>query len=429
MRFYLSSFFLFVVIFCSIYQDFPLVNFFGEIARSPIVFLTPLMLFSFLFWRKIYFSFYSKNFLLYISYLIIISGVFIGFFYMRLGTFSIFNENVVVKTIKMLMYPLVAFILYLYVYSYLKRNPRHIFVLAKQVYLIQIVLFLFLLIESAQNADGITIFQDLHANPVKYWRIRLLTLEASWSGTVVVVFSLLPIYFAINNFLRTNKVLVYLTSTLFLIFYTFLSGSKGYLLLFVFSLAPNIYSYLNNSRYKKYIYIILIVGVVIFGFNVAHLYEKIFGKFYISISFGTRITSFLSGIRLFVLHPLGVGFGSYMYYYTESIKSIISLGWTQQFNLNEIVNYLSTAKSLSTKTYFFDQLLFGGIGFLFFFYNFYYLRYKKLLINKSDKILKVILIFVVLSGVFYITYHVKYEVWLFLAVIDFLETNKLKLEE
>lgn len=422
MKFSLGSLFLFLVMLSCVYQDFPAINSYGEIARSPIVFLTPLMLLSLIFLQKLKFSFYSKCFLIYIYYLVFISIVFIGFFYIRVGAFSIFDENVILKTVKMLMYSIISFVLYLYLYNYLRSNNQNIFILAKQIYIIQLLLFAVLIIESSQNADGITVLQWLHSSEEKYWRIRLLTLEASWSGPVVVVFSLLPIYFASNDFLKKNKKFIYFTSISFLLFYTILSGSKGYLLLFVFALLPNVFQILIRSKYRNYLFFGIFLAIVIFGIYAESFFFTVFGKLYTSQSFGTRFASYLSALRTFVLHSFGVGLGPYMYYYTESIRSIIESGWLNIFNLDEISVYINTTKALSTKTYFFDQLIYGGVGFLWFFYNFFLTRFKKLL-GHTNNILKVILLFLVLAGITFVTFHVKYEIWLFLAIIDYIEVH------
>jgi len=45
--------------------------------------------------------------------------------------------------------------------------------------------------------------------------------------------------------------------------------------------------------------------------------------------------------------------------------------------------------------------------------------------NNSENIPKIILLFIVLSGMIYITYHVKYEVWIFLALTDYLEKKQI----
>ena len=50
----------------------------------------------------------------------------------------------------------------------------------------------------------------------------------------------------------------------------------------------------------------------------------------------------------------------------------------------------------------------------------------------GNKLPDPITLFIILAGIIYITYHIKYEVWLFLAILDFVQDdythdkNKLK---
>ncbi|MDG1329709.1 MAG: hypothetical protein P8P27_05665 [Flavobacteriaceae bacterium] len=420
----LISILVFLVLLSSIYQDFPLINTYGELARSPVVFFTPFMLMYLGLFKRIFISQYVKVFMLYIAYLIVISVIFTVFFILRVEAFSLFEENVIVKTIKMSLYPLVSFVLYLFVLNYLKSNDNFIFTLAKQIYFIQLLLLTILIVEWTQNSDGYTVFHFLHSSQRLYWRIRLLTLESSWSGSIAVIFSLLPVYFVNQNILKYKKSLVFITSFSFLVLYSISSESKGYLLLFLLSTLPNLIIAINKSQYRKYIFLAIIPTTLVLSTIFVNLYDNIVQQFYTSITFGTRFSSYVASLRVSVLHPFGVGLGPYVYYYTESIRTVLDTGLMSAFNLNEIKGYLSTTTALSTKTYFFNQLMFGGIGFLIFYYHFFYKRYKKLTKNPSTGTLKVIFIFIILSGIIYITYHIKYEIWIFLAIIDYLETNK-----
>ena len=228
----------------------------------------------------------------------------------------------------------------------------------------------------------------------------------------------------LRNILKYKKSLVFITSFSFLVLYSISSESKGYLLLFLLSILPNLIIAINKSQYRKYIFLAIIPTTLVLSTIFVNLYDNIVQQFYTSITFGTRFSSYIASLRVSVLHPFGVGLGPYVYYYTESIRTVLDTGLMSAFNLNEIKGYLSTTTALSTKTYFFNQLMFGGIGFLIFYYHFFYKRYRKLTKNPSTGTLKVIFIFIILSGIIYITYHIKYEIWIFLAIIDYLETNK-----
>lgn len=78
---------------------------------------------------------------------------------------------------------------------------------------------------------------------------------------------------------------------------------------------------------------------------------------------------------------------------------------------------------MSSKSDFFDQLMYGGVVYLYFFYRFYVKRVLFFHNIKKQEVyfLRIPLLFIILAGIIYITYHIKYEVWLFLAFLDFIQ--------
>ena len=72
MKINIKTLLFFIVLLSALYQDFPLVNVFGEIARSPIVLLTIPMLIYIMMHQKLILSKYTRYFIYYIFYLIII---------------------------------------------------------------------------------------------------------------------------------------------------------------------------------------------------------------------------------------------------------------------------------------------------------------------------------------------------------------------
>src|SRR5690606_7584281 len=107
-----------IVIFSAIYQDFPLHNLVGEIGRSPIVLLVPFMLVYIISNKTITFSNYAVHYLKYLLYSFLISGVFLVVSYIHYVTLVVLDENIIIKTLKMSVYPMVIFILYQFFYLY-----------------------------------------------------------------------------------------------------------------------------------------------------------------------------------------------------------------------------------------------------------------------------------------------------------------------
>ena len=418
---------LFGILFLAIYQDFPLVTVFGEIARSPIIFVIPIMLIYLMSFKKIMVSKYMEYFIYYVLYLIIISLIFIPILYFLNGSLIFLKENVILKTIKMSVYPLSALVFYQFVYTILSRGKDTLNSLFKAVFCLQVLVAIYLLFEVFFLKRATIFLSFLHVDPSKYYRVRLLTAEESWVGTVLTFFVFVPV-FLVNylEYSKQTKQKVYIISAFIFLYYTLVSESKGYLLLVLVSILPMTISYMFASKKLRKIVLVLIPFfciAAIFVFIV--LKTTIESQIHTSITFGTRFTSYLSAIKIFLTHPFGVGWSGFVYYLPENIREIIYGSWVSALDLHEIKGYLLSAKGLSTKTEFFDGLIIGGIGFLVFYYQFFVKRiiFFFKVKNPIFFFLKVPLIFSILAGSIYITFHIKYEVWFLMAFLDVMQNR------
>ena len=418
---------LFFILLMVIYQDFPLVNIFGEIARSPIIFMVPFFILYFLWKKKIGISNYSKVFIIYIVYLIIISFLYSIFLIIKNKSLFVFDENILIKNIKMLSYPLCSLLFYQFIYVFLKRTSN-LAQLLKIVLYVQVLLMIILFFESQVYKTEQTFLSFLHSDPSKYWRIRLLTLESSWSGSVVIIFTFVPIFLAeYLNERKYKKISIYIISLFFFFYYTLHSESKGYLLLLLISLLPMLLRYMYVHKRLRYVLLMAFIPLFIsFVTGIKFLSEEIFSQLNSSITFGTRFTGYLTSMKTFFTNPFGIGLGPFMEIYTNNIREVISSDFMKGFNTLEVAQYLHTPKNLSSKTYFFDHLVFGGLFFLIFFYFFFIKRISGISSIRNNYLLKTVLIYIILSSIFYLTFHIKYEIWFFLAFIDYLENNEYK---
>ncbi|MCP2026417.1 putative membrane protein [Flavobacterium sp. HSC-32F16] len=194
----------------------------------------------------------------------------------------------------------------------------------------------------------------------------------------------------------------------------------------IISVLPMTLQYMyNHAKLKK----VLLVGAPVFIlfiiFVVMILQKNIDEQLNSSITFGTRLTSYLASLKVFITHPFGVGWSGFIYYYPEAIRDIINTSWVSTLNLQEIKGYLITTKALSTKTDFFDNLIFGGFGFILFFYNFFIKRYIFFSKFRDTNFffIKTPLLFFILAGLIYVTFYIKYEVWFLMAFLDVLQTQ------
>lgn len=416
-----------IVLFAAIYQDFPLYNYIGEIGRSPIIVLTPFML-AYIFSNKnIIVSTYVIVFIKFLLYCFVMSIIFIGVTYIHYESLVILDENIIIKTLKMSVYPLVILTTYQFFYLYVSNNFYKLKNLFSAVFYIQMFLVGFITLEISYLKSPNIFLSILHTLPTKYWRVRLLTPEESWTGSILVIFIFLPVFLV--NYLKIKGIwrwVVYLQSAYLFCSYSLVSESKGFLLLVLISILPLTLAYLNKNKRLRNIFIFTLIALTfISGFLGYVLREIIIEQITTSGTFGTRFSSIITSVLVFVFCPIGIGWSGFVTYYPQVLEYVLESSIVDQFNLQEIRTYLSTTKALSTKTAFFDELMYGGVFFLVFFYQFFIKRYLNLskIKNIDFYFLKIPLAFVILAGVVYITYHVKYDVWIFLALTNVLESK------
>ncbi len=420
-------FFIVLFLLLTIYQDCPLINVFGEIARSPIFIISiPMMIYIFSF-KKIMVSKYMKYLIYYFTYLIVIAMVYLPFVILNNQSFTFLDENLIVKAIKASIYMFLFIIYYQFVYTFLSKEKDALLKLFYALTIIQILMAILLVFEIYYIDDPEPFLSQIHATDTKYWRVRLLTLEESWTGSVFVIIMFLPIFLAYYlNVSKKLKKTVSLISIFIFVFYTINSESKGYLFLVLTSILPLFIAYVyKDQRLRKYLFlfgIILIVG----GVAVFITLQDVISTKYTSGTFGTRFGSYLIGLDIFVKNPLGVSFGSFTYFFPKAAEQVIELSFLQNLNFDELSTYITSTKNQSTKTFFFDHLIYGGIGFIIFCYYFFIKRYQ--FFSKKtfpfSFFIKVPYTFIILAGLVYITYDIKYDVWFLLAFLDVLE-NKI----
>lgn len=415
---------IFIVFMASIYQDFPLVNMLGELARTPVVFLSIPMGIYLLFSDKIYISKYNIYLILYLIYLGFISVFYLSFLILKEDTVMFLHENIIVKAVKMAVYPVVIIVYYQFIYTWLSTGKDKFSALLYALIAAEIILTGYLVVESLNLHSGY-FMTALHATKEGYWRIRLFTYEESWIGSVLTIIIFIPV-FLVNYLKKPQKLrlFVYCLSGFLLVYYTVVSQSKGYLMLIVISVMPVVIKKLYENEKTRRLLLVAIPVLLIAGLAVfVSLADIIARNWYTSGSFGTRFGSYAASLSIFIHNPAGVGLGSFIYYFSNAITDILRSDMFSGLVMSEIMGYRATTEALSTKTYFFDNLILGGIGFLFFFYHFFI---KRLLFFSRINSLNIVfvsmpLMFVILGGIAYFTYDIKYDVWFILAFADVLQ--------
>jgi hypothetical protein len=422
-----------VVLFLTIYQDFFMGIFIGEIGRGAIILSLPFIIGVelYFFYKKkgIVFTKLQKYFFLIIIYIFILGVLYCIFLYMK-GSYVLLGENVFVKNLKMLTYYLIAFFYMRHIYFILLRLKS----LENIFFPILIICGALVLINILESKSIPYAFSYFHINTDPYYRIRLLTPESSYTGTIAIVFYLLLLFITrkINNIIK--RVIGTVISIIGLTVFVFTTGSKGFMIVTILSIILNQLFNLNTKSLS--IRDILAVIISIFAFCVIFysFKEDIISGFQNDLenftSFSTRITAIFSGILIFLTNPFGIGYGPILYYYPLFLEKSIMLvnnffltNFNMKLNFFEVSNYFNADKNLSPKSGIVELIVHGGI------FTIWYLSKIYVYLKKSVHniyILSFINNFIWLALLTYILLAQKYELWFYFAFIDWL--NRVNIE-
>ncbi|WP_233008944.1 hypothetical protein [Rheinheimera faecalis] len=225
-------------------------------------------------------------------------------------------------------------------------------------------------------------------------RMRGFTLEASTFGfQVVTAVMLLAIVFSVN----------YLLSIVVVVSFLLFTSSKGALLAFCLSVVISKFV-LAKSGFNKITF--LIVGFLAFSFG---FYYVLLDAFILDIekynSSSTRGVMIFTGIYSALVSPFGVGFTGYfnqIYQLGPDVINFVDYYFPNLFNFDEVVTYfiVGNVESVSTKTLFFDWLIYAGWVFLYLFYKFLSFCFSKIK-GAGGKNLS-LFIFMIISWCFYV---------------------------
>ncbi|WP_040951877.1 hypothetical protein [Gorillibacterium massiliense] len=412
----------------TVYQDFPLANSIGEIGRSPMVLFTPLFVFCEIAMlskhkRVLHVSKLQKYLFGFILYLLFVSMAYVLVQFLQ-GSYSFGSENLLGKAVKVLFYFTLILLYVRHVQLVIAKLGS--FRLLYGCFLSVVTLLLVIMILEMASMPNALPF--LHAGSGPYWRVRLLTSESSTTGTIVVVYTGILVY--LSRYLSSfAKVLSMLYVAGFFVFYLSVTGSKGFLIVFLLTLIAAMLKFLDFRKKKNFL--LLIVAVAAMYYMIASFAAGVLTSFNNDIqnytSSVTRMGTIVIAIVTVLHHPFGVGTGAYLIYFERYLSDSISfmtkfyynVFGLSQINASELMQYSGSDKNLGVKSGLFQWIMFGGIPAV----AFFYLMTKHLIGKvKSSLILFMALVFTLLSLLF-VVLEIKYEIWLLFAFISALSGN------
>lgn len=224
-----------------------------------------------------------------------------------------------------------------------------------------IILTIICLIEKQQSPYA---FQNLHFSGIfPYWRIRLLTTEASWTAMMIYVYTALSLYWAITYKKRVAVVIsIICAATLILN-----TGSKTLMASIAITAVVYVVVAFRTLSMKK-ILGVLIMAFLLLAFSYTIL-PVLSGEFANDIenysSTATRLYTSIVGLIIGIIIPCGAGGAVSVGVYQSMLLRL--LPWFQRrfqlFSVNEIVAIATsqTDEAVTVKSGILNQNMYWGI--------------------------------------------------------------------
>jgi hypothetical protein len=409
----------FILVLSTLFQSLSTFNSLGVFGTSLSGIITPFMCIGYILLckgsKKIVVSKYTKNLFILLFYLVIVNMVIlIVYFFVFNNSVYILGENFFIKTLKANYY-FVSIILFVLVIENVARNfsvKRLILPFVYGYYL----LFSVLIFEKTSPA----LFNKLFHAGMDYNRIRLLTTESSYTGTLIIVFFALSFYY----YTISKQPIFRVISIFILAAFIISSGSKGFILNFIVALAF-FAIFKSGSIRNRLVIIFTLVGIVVFVLPTIQRYliEDINSY----TSFATRFFTIYCSVKYFLVYPFGTGTALYLEKFPKLLLDNLNIMMDYRLNAEEVLMYIyaTSDEFIGSKSGVLQWAMYWGIFGTVFLAKYLLSLYKDMnrFGDKDNFILAFGLVFLVLSIVSYVSFDVKYEIWAFFAIISLLNKN------
>jgi hypothetical protein len=397
-----------------IFTDLPIYE--RTVTHSLMIFFAPLI-FLFILVVKNFKVSLTKNLKLFILYMIVSfvsSLVLLYYLILTRGVLHAYDKNLFIKHFEAfislsLLHFIVYFLLILVCYNLSSKLLKNFVFLS----------FIFLTLAGFVEYLDPEKLSILHATPKNYERLRLFTAEPSHAVLLYLIFSLLSLFLVENAFL---KIFILILSGIIFV----LINSKGG---FITILLASITLFLKNVKKIKYAVLLLLILPIAFYLFLKFAFPSIHWDINMGTSFSTRLSGLISAVLVLVNYPLGLGYGSYLFYYPKILDQTYEIAnalFTNLFGISlsyaEISYIISTGEYVGAKAGIPQAIVLGGwIGVIFWLMIFRnsLMYIKKLNINNSRKIiLEFLTLCVFIQLLIGSEYTLLYVIWLPIALIE-----------
>lgn len=374
-----------------IFQDLPLSDSIGTIARTPVFIIAPIIFCIILLKeQKLFLHTIPKYYLIYFGFTVFTSVIMmlITVLCFTNGTWNLYGEFFPIKLLKASQY---TFFFFLFAYN--------AYTLIQKLSL-QFVLHVLQLTFFALVIYGVFEFfipyplQIIHATIVEEWKIRFVLTGPEPSTTMLLFACIAFSTIALRMYLNKNVIITIIIAILTLTMLLAIASKSGV----VFIVLSLLWVLRKNFTLKYFLISILITVPIVFYFiNV--ILPELLSDIEGFTSFSTRTTTMLVAVKSLFIFPLGQGYGSYIVHFPKMLlpmNAFLSKVLQLPLMTYELEDMVSSGRYLGVKSGILQEVLYNGIAAIVFFY-FVFKQYFGNIKRLSQKNLKTFLSF---TGVF-----------------------------
>ena len=352
---YKLSFLLLVI--STLFQDLRLQAIFGTIARSPVVFISPVIFVLLLLLQRKYVVFpFSQLYLKYwiITFIVSVFILFATILFVTKGVPEMYGQSPYGKLFKSSSYNLVIFI---FSYCLLNTSSK---VSLSFIYKVVQGCFWFLVVLAVLEYFDLAFFDFLHTENVygifnKDIRIQLTSFEPSAAAPFFITFAVS--FILLRYQLGMSKWITIISGIISILILTAIA-SKGVILIVVALL----WAIRKNLSYKTIVPVI-ILSVPIIRFIITDTIPLLQYNIEDVETVSTRLTTVSASLYSLVVHPFGEGYGTYLYYFPKLIVPVFK--WVVNFTGipflgGELEDMLYTGNSLISKSGVASEVMYNG---------------------------------------------------------------------
>lgn len=414
-------FFYCVMIILPIWQDSPLSGLMGSYGYSivPVLSLTASVPFAVICIRKklSYKGTFAYSWLQLLMFLVLVNIVANVLWLVFGGAYQLRSEDIVAKSVKGIV-TAGSIAAYLMITTYMARQLREEAVVRPFVIAFAI-LAVVSIVEYSQLPNALPFAH--YAGVFPYNRLRFLTIEASWTTLLIIVYGGMTIHYFTS--VRRSRVCLAVT-VVSVVFMVSTTTSKSLLVMVIIAVPTTMIILCKRDVRWILTLIFIILAVTANPFILDRLQELFVADIENYTSTATRTLTNGASLAYSIIFPFGTGNALYLHFFPEMLQCIAEyfskLGIS--FNLTEINNYITSSDDfgMSAKSAILQYGLYWGIVGSVLFVRAIYRSCKSCWHDPRTSVaLKITAVLSFISILAFMTFDSQYEFFSLMVVVDY----------